>query len=53
MMEILSEAEETECDLNEYKEECGKLLNIASSKSDGKSVDYQMHIAKQVNAKFE
>jgi len=40
-------------DINEYKEEWGKLLNIASSKSDGKSVDYHMHIAQQVNPKFE
>ena len=54
--DILSEAEEkTEGygDINEYKEEWGKLLNIASSKSDGKSVDYHMHIARQVNPQFE
>ena len=56
MMEILSEAEEkTEGygDTNEYKEHWGKLLNIASSKSDGKSVSYHMHIAQQVNPIFE
>jgi hypothetical protein len=54
--DILSEAEEkTEGygDINEYKEEWGKLLNIASSKSDGKSIEYHMHIAKQVNPQFE
>ena len=40
-------------DISEYKEEWGKLLNIASSKSDGKSVEYHMHIARQVNPKFK
>lgn len=40
-------------DISEYKVEWGKLLNIASSKSDGKSVEYHMHIARQVNPKFK